>query len=117
MPLPIQLACPVPVTPDGRTVDDDGEPIPMEDRTERCAVWAHWMIGGQVSCDCHTLMACDMLGIEFDGLVLEAGRKVEDARKPWSERRRSTQEDAQQTHDISAAQMAKHSPTEGSSDA
>ncbi len=94
MPLPIQLACPVPVTPDGRTMDDAGEAIPLEQRTERCAVWAHWMIGGQVSCDCHTLIACDLLGIDFDGLVVEAGRDVADARVPWGERRRAPQADA-----------------------
>jgi hypothetical protein len=107
VPLPIQLACPVPVTADGRTLDDDGEPIPVEEREHRCAVWAHWMIGGQVSCDYHTLIACEALGIDFDGLVLEAGRKIEDARKPWGKRRRSTQADADMTHNISAA----HFPT------
>ena len=94
MPLPIQFACPVPVTPGGQTIDDDGEPIPIEQRTERCAVWAHWMIGGQVSCDIHTEQACHFLGIDFDGLVVEAGRDPADARVPWADRQRSTQEDA-----------------------
>lgn len=101
MALPIQVACPVPVTPDGRTMDEDGEPLPMEERTERCAVFAHWMIGAQVSCDCHTLIACEVMDVDFDELVLEAGRDVEAARKPWAERKRSTQEDAQKSEDIS----------------
>jgi len=96
-PLPIQVACPVPVTPEGATMDAAGEPISIEERTERCAVWAHWMIGRQVSCDVHTAQACELLGIDFDDLVREAGRRVEDARKPWAERRRSTQEDAELT--------------------
>lgn len=94
MSLPIQVACPVPVTPDGRVLDDAGEPIALELRTDRCAVWAHWMIGGQVSCDVHTAVACELMGIDFDGLVLEAGRSVEEARRPWAERARSTQQDA-----------------------
>lgn len=102
MPLPIQLACPVPVTADGRTVDADGQPIPLAQRPERCAVWAHWMIGGQVSCDVHTAQACELLGIDFDGLVREAGREPSIAREPWDLRDRSTQEDAQLTHDVSA---------------
>lgn len=100
MPLPIQLACPVPVTADGRTVDADGQPILLADRPERCAVWAHWMIGGQVSCDVHTMQACELLGIDFDGLVIEAGRDPSVAREPWDLRDRSTQEDAQRTQDV-----------------
>lgn len=101
MPLPIQLACPVPVTPDGRTMDDNGEPLPMEERTDRCAVWAHWMIGGQVSCDIHTAIFCDVAEIDFDELVEEAGRDIDDARLPWASRERSTQEDAAKTDEIS----------------
>lgn len=105
-PLPIQLACPVPVTSDGRTVDDKGEPLPLEHRTERCAVWAHWMIGGQVSCDVHTAQACELLGIDFDGLVEEAGRDLDAARQPWADRERSTQEDAELTDTISRKTLA-----------
>lgn len=97
IPLAVQFACPVPVTADGRTLDDNGEPLDLADRPERCAVWAHWVIGGQVSCDVHTAMACDLMGIDFDGLVIEAGRSVEAARVPWAERRRSTQADAEAT--------------------
>lgn len=99
MPLPILLACPVPVTADGRTIDDNGEPIPLEQRTERCSVWAHWMVGGQVTCDIHLADACELLGIDFGGLVIEAGREVAEARVPWAERKRSTQEDAERTQD------------------
>lgn len=110
LPLPIQVACPVPVTPDGETMRD-GDAIPMEERTQRCAVWAHWMIGGQISCDCHTLMACELAGIDFDGLVREAGRAPAAARKPWAERRRSTQEDAALTHSISEQQRALPEPS------
>jgi hypothetical protein len=102
-PLPIQVACPVPVTPDGRVVGDDGEPLPMEKRTEYCAVYAHWMIGGQVSCDVHTALACEITGIDFDGLVEEAGRSVAAARRPWAERERCPQEDAQRTREIHGA--------------
>ena len=97
MALPILLVCPVPVTPDGRSMTEGGEPIDLADRPERCAVWAHWMIGAQVCCDVHAAIGCDLMGIDFDGLVREAGRTVEDARKPWSERKRSSQEDAART--------------------
>jgi hypothetical protein len=96
-PLPILLACPVPVTPDGRTVDEDGDPLPEEQRTARCAVWAHWMVGLQVSCDVHTEIMCRLAEIDFDDLVREAGRNPLEARVPWAERIRSTQEDAEQT--------------------
>lgn len=105
-PLPIQFACPVPVTPDGRTLDDGGQPLPVDVRTERCAVWAHWMVGAQVSCDCCTLAVCEVVGIDFDDLVREAGREVERARVPWGERRRSTQEDAEQTERTSRSVSA-----------
>ncbi|MCZ4492706.1 MAG: hypothetical protein JWP53_1637 [Conexibacter sp.] len=97
MTLPIQLACPVPVRADGAFLDDQGEPLPMDERPERCAVWAHWMIGAQVSCDIHTAHACAVLDIDFDDLVRETGRNVADARQPWSERKRATQEDAEMT--------------------
>lgn len=57
-------------------------------------MWAHWMIGAQVCCDVHAIVVCDLMGIDFDGLVTEAGRSIEAARVPWADRKRSTQEDA-----------------------
>lgn len=96
VPLPIQIACPVPVAPDGPRED-----ATSPECTERCAVWAHWMIGAQVACDCHVLMFCEIAGIDFDELVKEAGRDPLRARAPWAERGRSTQEDATLTNTIS----------------
>ena len=46
-------------------------------------------------------MPDEMTDTDFDDLVREAGRDVAEARKPWGERRRSTQEDAVLTDSIS----------------
>lgn len=77
----------VPGTPD---VMRDGEPIPLEERTERCCVDAFWMIGRQVVCDIHLKAALPLLGIEsgYEGLLEEG--------QPWHERHRYPQEEAAQ---------------------
>lgn len=93
--VPISLPCPVPVlpgTPD--TVDADGEPIPIERRTEACAVDAFWLIGAQLCCDVHARQACELLGIDYDELLAEAGGPFRTEEKPWHERHRYPQADA-----------------------
>ena len=91
--LPLSLPCPVPILPgsDGET-DRDGEPAPLEERTEACAVDAYWMLGGQITCDLHLRKACEHLGIDFDGLVEESGAEGTD--RPWSERPRYEKDSA-----------------------
>lgn len=69
---PLLLPCPVPVTEDGRTLDADGQPLPMEDRTRECGQDAGWVIGAQLSCDEHTRLACGFMGVDYDELEREA---------------------------------------------
>ncbi len=91
----LSLPCPVPVVPGTpRTMDDDGEPIPLEQRTEACAVDAWWFIGGQPVCDIHLREACDLLGLDADSVLDEGGRAGDDG-VPWEERHRYSQEMAQ----------------------
>jgi hypothetical protein len=84
----------------------DGEPIPMEDRTEKCCVDAFWMIGAQVTCDVHLRVACNVLGIDYEGLLDEAAESPDYGYPkaeilagwqryesvPWAERHRYPQE-------------------------
>lgn len=103
--LPISLPCPVPVvagTPNTR--DDDGEPIPLDERTERCAVDAFWMMGLQVTCDVHLRDACEVGGIDFDGVVAEAGGLFSSEQKPWADRHRYSQDEAERIDRQSEAQ-------------
>jgi hypothetical protein len=90
--LGISLPCPVPVIPGTPDTMRDGEPIPLDERTEKCAVDAFWMIGGQVTCDVHLREACGLLGIDYDDLLAEAGGEFRTEGKPWRERHRYRQE-------------------------
>jgi len=95
--IPISLPCPVPVLPGTpTTMDEEGEPIPVAERTEKCAVDAWWMIGAQVTCDVHLREACGLLDLDFDGIVEEAtcGRGLNMRElQPWGERHRYAQDD------------------------
>jgi hypothetical protein len=94
MRLPISLPCPVPVVPGTPDTCRGDEPIPLEQRTERCCVDAFWMIGGQITCDIHLREACRFLGIDYDDLLAEAGGPASTEDKPWHERHRYAQPDA-----------------------
>lgn len=101
--LPLTSPCPVPCTPEGATMDADGEPLPMDERPELCAVDAGWLIGSQRVCDYHLRELFDQGFFEpgtFDDLCRDlcghnADRVIEQSRVPWGERRRYTQEEAQ----------------------
>lgn len=109
--LPITSPCPVPVEPGtGSTFDNENEPLPMEQRTELCAVDAGWMIGGQRLCDYHLrdLFERGFFDGDFDSLVYEAlsdyspgdaARAIHRAEKPWADRKRYSQEDARSWHE------------------
>jgi hypothetical protein len=92
----LSLPCPVPVlpgTPD--TMDADGEAIPLEQRTEKCGVDGWWFIGGQPCCDIHLKQACELLAIDWQGVIDEGtdGRGLnETEQKPWGERHRYPQD-------------------------
>lgn len=89
--LPVSLPCPVPVLPGTPVTMRDGEPVPIGERTECCAVDAWWMIGLQVACDVHLREACEMLDVDFEGLVEEAGGLNETEQQPWGDRYRYPQ--------------------------
>lgn len=91
--VPVSLPCPVPVLPGTPDTMRDGEPIPLEERTERCAVDAFWMVGAQVLCDVHLAVFCEVAGIDFDDLVEEGGGRTERMDRPWHERHRYAQDD------------------------
>lgn len=107
MRVPITTPCPVKVTPDGRTLDQQGEVLPDEARTELCAVDAQWMIGTQRVCDVHLRLSVDVLGAiegSFEDVVREAflpfgedacTRAIARAFEPWDSRKRYSQADAE----------------------
>lgn len=83
--VPISLPCNVPVLP--------GTPdcsAPIDQRTERCAVDAYWMVGRAMVCDHHIRGALedDMLAV-----LREEYPWVEEP-PPWAEMTRYAQEDA-----------------------
>lgn len=101
--LPLTSPCPVPVEPGtGRTFDDAGEPLPMEERTELCAVDAQWMIGNQRVCSFHLRELFDrgFFDGDYDSLVRDAydpeyvEDTLEEHRRPWADRHRYSQEEA-----------------------
>lgn len=65
---PIVFDCPVPVTPDGETMRD-GEPIELEERTEKCGQSAPFIVGAQVTCREHLRMFCEIGDIDFDDVI------------------------------------------------
>ena len=75
-PMPIIgiAACTVPVLPGSPTVMRDDEPIPMEERTEMCATTCRWMIGMQPLCDHHLRETCELIGVDLEELLDEAGK-------------------------------------------
>jgi hypothetical protein len=90
--LPMSVPCPTPVLPGTPTVlDDAGEVLPLEDRTERCAVDAWWAIGGQPTCDVHLRIACEFLGVDFDEVIADLGGPASTESLPWEERYRYEQ--------------------------
>lgn len=102
--LPLTSPCPVPVEAGtGRTFDDEGEPLPMEERTELCGVDAGWMIGNQRICGFHLreLWERGFFGPgSYDDLVRDsiehpehAEHQLEKDRRPWAEWHRYSQEE------------------------
>jgi len=93
-PVPIigMLGCCVPVVPG--TTDTDA---PIEQRVELCAIDANWIVGMVPTCDVHVRFICEMLGIDWPGLVEEANRDLEHANRGAPERQRHPQ-DAVRAH-------------------
>jgi hypothetical protein len=89
--LPISLPCPVAVLPGTPQTMRGDDVIPMEERTEACALDAFWMLGGQLLCDVHAREACELLGIDYEDLLAEAGGPARCETVPWPERHRYEQ--------------------------
>lgn len=95
-PIPIQglIGCCVPVLPGTPDVD-----APLEDRTERCAVDAHWVFGAIPTCDIHAKVVCESVEWDWDGVWQEAGRDPASVAVPWEARQRHSQEDTEKTRE------------------
>lgn len=89
VPMTGVLGCGVPVLPGTAEID-----APLEDRTELCAVDAHWLIGLVPTCDHHARAVCEIAEIDWKGVVAEAGREMSSAERPWGERKRHSQAEA-----------------------
>jgi hypothetical protein len=89
MRVPISLPCQVPVLPG--TPDTTA---PIEQRTERCAVDAFWIIGRAMICDLHLRV---VLGDDYAPTVAQWPDLVLSAREtvPWVEMHRYDQASAQ----------------------
>jgi hypothetical protein len=64
---------------------------PIEERTERCATDAWWMIGRAMICTEHLR---GVLSEDFETLTADV-RLNESEQKPWNERHRYSQKEAQ----------------------
>lgn len=107
--LPISLPCATPVVPTTGVAVRNGEPVPMEERTEFCAVDAFWMMGALPCCDIHLRDVCALIEVDYEGLLVEAAHNPaygtdpddilahwrEGEKVPWSERHRYEQESVQ----------------------
>lgn len=89
MRVPISLPCMVPVVPG--TPDSTA---PIEQRTERCAVDAWWMIGRAMICDLHLR---SVLGDDYGPTVAQWPDLVLNQREtvPWEQMHRYDQASAQ----------------------
>lgn len=73
--MPTFPGCSVPVTKDGRTVGADGEPLPIEDRPNRCGKDTTWMLGGEYLCAEHFPEVAEMAGHSAE--AIEAAWRAE----------------------------------------
>jgi hypothetical protein len=90
-PIPITgtIGCGVPVLPGTPEWD-----APLEERTELCAVDANWLVGMVPTCDHHVRGICEMVDVDWPGVVAEARRDLPSAERPWAARTRHPQADA-----------------------
>jgi len=89
--VPISLPCCLPVLPG--TPDTDA---PIEQRTEKCAVDAWWVIGAVPTCDLHLQKVCEIAGWDYEEILDDFDGGTGDLpndteRKPWGEQHRYAQ--------------------------
>ena len=68
--------CAVPVTLDGRLLDGDGEPLPIEERTRPCGQDTVWMAGELCLCREHFPTIADELDEEGHEAVERAYKEA-----------------------------------------
>lgn len=62
------MECVIPVTPDGRATDADGEPLPMEERTQKCGADGAWAVGAAFVCRDHAAEVARMMGDSIEAI-------------------------------------------------
>jgi hypothetical protein len=87
MRVPISLPCVVPVDPEtGRAMDDEGEPLPIDQRPEKCCRDAWWFFEAAPMCDMHMreLMGAGIISGTYDELLEENGHQPNERElEPW----------------------------------
>lgn len=101
MRIPISLPCVVPVRPADGVAAIDGEPLPIEERTEKCCRDAFWTFELAPVCDMHLREICPVAGDDYASLIeaFQAENPGYDGpsateRLPWDEGHRYPQEQA-----------------------
>lgn len=56
------MECVIHTTADGRTVDDEGEPLPLDERTRVCGGPGAWVLGMAFLCQAHAAEVAEMMG-------------------------------------------------------
>jgi hypothetical protein len=92
MRIPLSLPCQVPVVP-----GTGDATAPIEQRTERCAADAWWMVGRAFLCSQHLrlVLGDDEFNATVAEWILHGGAGLADSEtKPWAERHRYDQASA-----------------------
>jgi hypothetical protein len=69
------MECQVDVDERGRAVDDEGEPLPMSDRPNKCGVEGRWMLGSVFLCQEHAAEVAELMGDDIR--AIEAAWKAQ----------------------------------------
>ena len=71
--------CVIPVTADGRALDDNGDPLPMDQRTERCTEVSRWMLNNTETwlCQKHATEVAMLAGDSLEDIEAAIKAKFE----------------------------------------
>jgi hypothetical protein len=64
------MECGLPIDKDGRCVDENDEPLPLEGRSP-CGADGAWTVGQMTLCDAHFRVFCRLTEIDYDGILAE----------------------------------------------
>jgi hypothetical protein len=56
------MECQIDVDENGRATDDDGEPLPVSDRPNKCGAEGRWVLGTVFLCHDHAAEVAEMMG-------------------------------------------------------